>query len=134
MQGADRIRKDEGGKDVERCLLAHSQQSREDDLPRLFSEDLNNRGFLDFVLVQELLEHGSFKNAETNPQANPNQYDRERERNSPAPGGELIPRQSAERQNRQVREEETSRNAELWPGCDQPTLPVMTRPFHRQEN
>src|SRR5215472_11188593 len=113
MQCAYRIGKDEGCKNIERGLLAHPQQRRKNDLPRLFLKHLDNRSLLDFVLVQQLLEHGCLKNAETNPQANPNQYDRERERNSPAPGGKLIPRQSAERQNRQVREEQTSRDAEL---------------------
>src|SRR5215472_2421160 len=133
MQRAYGIGKDEGCKDIEGCLLSHAQQGRKDDLLRLLLEHFDNTRFLDLVLIQKLLEHGFLKNAETNPQANPNQYDRERERNSPAPGREFIPRQSAEGQYRQVREEQTSRDAELRPRCDQPTLSMMTRPFHRQE-
>src|SRR5215471_6961148 len=98
MQRTYGIGKDEGRKDIERCLLSHAQQRRKDDLLRLFLEHFDNRRFLDFILVQKLLEHRSLKNAETNPQANPNQYDRECERNAPAPGGKLISRQSAEGQ------------------------------------
>src|SRR6516162_8628253 len=131
MQGAYRIGKDEGCKDIEWCLLPHAQQGRKDDLLRLLFEYLHNRCLLYFVLVQKLLEHGSLKDTETNPQTYPNQYDRERERNSPSPGGELVSRQSAERQDRQVREEQTCRDAKLRPRGDQPTLSVMTRPFHR---
>src|SRR5262249_6014616 len=131
MQGAYGIGKDKGSEDIERGLLAHPQQCRKKDLLRLFLEHLDDRSLLDLVLIQKLLEHWRLKNAETNPQANPNQYDRECERNSPAPGGKLIPRQRAERQNRQVCKEQTSRDAKLRPGCNQPALPVMTRPFHR---
>src|SRR5215469_501190 len=134
MQRAYGIGKDEGSKDIERCLLSHPQQGRKNDLLRLFLEHFDNRRFLDLVFIQKLLEHRSLKNAETNPQANPNQYDRERERNSPPPVGERISRQSAERQDRQVREEQTSGNAELRPRCNQPTLAMMTRPFHRQQD
>src|SRR5215813_4230966 len=100
MQGAHGIGKDEGSEDIERCLLSHTQQGRKDDLLRLLLEHFDNRRFLNLVLIQKLLEHRSLKNAETNPQANRNQYDRERERNSPPPGGELISRQTAERQDR----------------------------------
>src|SRR5215813_12043529 len=123
MQGTYGIGKDESSKDIEWGLLAHPQQCRKNDFPRLFLKHLDDRCFFDFVLVQKLLEHRRFKDSEANPQADPNEYDRERERNSPAPGGELIPRQSAERQNRQIRKEQTSRNAKLRPRCNQPTLP-----------
>ena len=46
----------------ERCLLAHAQQSRENDFLRLFPKDLDG-SFLDFVLVQKLLKHRCFKDA-----------------------------------------------------------------------
>src|SRR5215469_10583569 len=126
MQRAHGICEDKGCEDVEWCLLAHSQQCGKDDLLRLFLEHFDDWCFLDFVFVQKLLKHGCFKDAETDPQANPNQYDRECKRNSPPPDRELIPRQSAEGQYRQVREEQASRDAELRPGCNQPTLPMMT--------
>src|SRR5215467_10285624 len=100
MQRAYGISEDKGCKDIERCLLSHPQQGRKDDLLRLFLEHFDDRRVLDLVFIQKLLKHRSLKNAETNPQANPNQYDRERERNSPPPGGELISRQSAEGQDR----------------------------------
>src|SRR5215469_14279974 len=104
MEGAYGIGKDESCEDIERCLLSHAQQRRKDDLLRLFLEHFDNRRFLDLIGIQKLLEHRCLKNAEADPQANPDQYNRECERNSPAPAGELISRQSAKSQNRQVRE------------------------------
>ena len=89
LQRADRVGEDEGGEDIERRLLGHPQQSREDDLLRLLLDDFEDRRLLDLVLVQELLEYRRLEDAEPDPQADADQDDRQRERNAPAPGQEL---------------------------------------------
>src|ERR1019366_7999563 len=73
------------------------------------------------------------KDAKANPQADANENDRESERNSPAPSGELIARPCAETKDRKVCEKQAAWDAKLWPRRHQPALPVMTRPFHRQQ-
>ena len=90
MQGANGIGKDKCGKDIEWSLFGHPEQRRQHDFLRLFLDDLNNRGFLDSAGIQELPKHRRLEDVKTNPQANPNEYDRERKRDSPAPRGELI--------------------------------------------
>ena len=71
--------------------------------------------FLDPVVAQQLAEHRCLEDAEPNPQANSNQDDRQRERDTPAPGGELIAGPSAEGQYHKVREKQTGRDSELRP-------------------
>ncbi len=77
--------------------------------------DFDNRRFLDLVGVQETLEHRSLENAEADPQADGDQNDRQRERNTPAPNEELVARQGAEGEYREVRQEQSGRHAELRP-------------------
>ena len=119
VQRADRVGEDEGGKDVERRLFGHAQQCREDDFPRLFLDDFEDRGLLDLVAVQELLEHRRLQDAEANPQADADQDDRKRERNAPAPDHELVARPGAEGEDRQVRQEAVRRERRIA---------AMTRP------
>src|SRR5712671_6930872 len=105
MQGADCISEDEGSEDVERRLLRQPQQGRQDNLLRLLSDNLDDWRLLDLLVVQERLEHRRLENAEANPQADADQNDRQREGNAPAPGGELIARQLAEGEHREIGQE-----------------------------
>jgi hypothetical protein len=54
-------------------------------------------------VVQEALEHRRLRDAEADPQADADEYNRQRERNTPAPGDELVARPGAEGEDRQVR-------------------------------
>src|ERR1700694_1436555 len=108
MQRADRISEDERSEDVERRLLRQPQQSRQNDLFRLLSDNLDDRRLLDLVVVQKRLKHRRFENSEAHPQADANQNDRQCEGNAPAPDGELITRQLAEREHREIRQEQTA--------------------------
>jgi len=105
MQRADRISEDKRSEDVERRLLRQPQQSRQDDLLRLLSDNLDDRRLLDLVIVKERLEHRRLENAEADPQADTDQNDRQREGNAPAPDGELIARQLAEGEHREIGQE-----------------------------
>ena len=67
MQSADGIGEDKGGEDVERGLLRHPQQRRQDDFLRLSLDDFDNRSPLDSLVIEKLLEHRRLKDAETNP-------------------------------------------------------------------
>src|SRR5207244_943143 len=101
---------------------------------RLPLYDLDNRGLFDSPRVQELPEHRCLKDAEPNPQTDPNENDGKRERDPPAPGSKLIARPSAERQYRKIGQEETAWDAELRPRGHQAALTMMARPFHRQKH
>src|SRR5712672_3598761 len=105
MQRADRVSEDERGEDVERRLLRDAQQSRQNDLLRLLSDNLDDRCLLDLVVVEKRLEHWRFENAEADPQADADQNDRQGEGNAPAPDGELIARQLAEGEHREIGQE-----------------------------
>src|SRR6185437_4001857 len=115
MQRANRVSEDERREDIERRLLRHAQQSRKDDLSWLSLDDFEDRGFLDLVGIQQLLEYGRLEDAEADPKADTDKNDRKPERKPPAPDGELIARPGAEPQDRQVRQEQAARHAELRP-------------------
>src|SRR5271166_1523781 len=68
-QRSDSICKNERCEDVERRLLGHAQQGREDDPTRLFLDDFDDRSPLDLVVVEKLLENRSLQDAEPDPQA-----------------------------------------------------------------
>ncbi len=92
-------------------------------------------GAFSILLVSSsLLEHRRLEDAEADPQADADQNDRERERDAPAPGRELVARPGAERQDREVRQEQAARHAELRPRRHQAALSVMARPFHREQH
>ena len=123
LQGADRVGEDEGGEDVERRLFGHPQQRRPDDLHRLLLDDFEDRGLLDLLGVQELLEHRRFEDAEPDPQADADQDDRQRERNAPAPDQEVVAGcPCAERKDREVRQQQPAGHAELRPRRHQSAL------------
>src|SRR6266536_324447 len=103
MQGTHRIGKDERGEHIERRLFRHAQQCRKDDLLRLLLDDFENGSPLDSILVLELLKYRRLEDTKADPQADADEYDRQRERNSPAPDGELIARPLAEGQYRKIR-------------------------------
>ena len=74
------------------------------------------------------------EDAEADPQADADQNDREGEWKTPAPNQELVARPGAERQNREVGQEQSGRHAELRPRRHQPALAVGARPFHGQQH
>jgi hypothetical protein len=115
LQRVDRIGENESREDVERRLLGHPRQRRQDDLARLLLDDFEDRRLLDAVGFEKLLKHRSLENAEADPQAHSDQNDRERERDTPAPDHELIAGPGAEYEHRHVRQEQAGRHAELRP-------------------
>src|SRR6516164_7388933 len=134
VQRLDPIGKYERGEDIERRLLGHAQQRRQDDLLRLFPADFEDGRLLDLVVSQDLLENGCLQNAEADPQTDAHQNDGERKRNSPAPGVELVARHLAECENGKVGQKQTAWHAELRPGCHQPSFAVGARPFHGKQH
>jgi hypothetical protein len=60
--------------------------------------------------------------------------DRERERDAPAPRQEFVARPGAERKDREIRQQQPARHAELRPRGHQTALTVGTRPFHREQH
>jgi hypothetical protein len=67
-------------------------------------------------------------------QPNSHHDEAESKRDAPPPAQKLVPRHLAERQDREVRDEETGRPAILWPCRDEPPIPACARPFHRQQD
>jgi hypothetical protein len=67
VQRTNCIGEDEDAKDVAWCLLRHPHQGREDDLPRLLLDDLDDRGPFDLFFIQELPEHRRLKDTQANP-------------------------------------------------------------------
>src|SRR5260370_14089362 len=67
VQRADGVSEDERGEDIERRLLGHPQQCRQQYLLRMLLEDLDDGGLLDFPGIQQLLEHRRLKDAKANP-------------------------------------------------------------------
>src|SRR5215831_4176317 len=132
MQRPNRVREDERGEDIEGCLLRHARGRREDDFLWLLLDDLEEGCALHLVGVDKSLEHGRLENAEPDPQADAHEDDRQRKRDAPTPLGELVTGPGAEGQYRKIGEEQTAGDTELRPGCNEPTLAVMARPFHRQ--
>ena len=115
MQGACSVREDEGGEDIERRLLAHARECREEDLFRVTLDHLQHRRLFDLVLGGEFGEYRRLHDAETNPQADCDQRDREQERHAPAPSQELLTGHLAEGEHREIGEEQPARHAELRP-------------------
>ena len=75
--------------------------------------------------LSSCLEHRRLQNAETDPQAEADQNDREREWNAPAPDEELIARLVAEGEDREVGQEQAAGHAELRPRGHQAALVVV---------
>ena len=71
----------------------------------MFLKNFNVGCFLNFIFMQELLEHRRIKDAKANPKSDSNENDREREWNSPAPSVELIARHLAEREDCKIGQE-----------------------------
>jgi hypothetical protein len=126
------VGEDEGDIDEDRRHLPHSHQRSEDDLLRLALEDLNHRCARNPLLGNDLLEDRRLEDAEPDPQTNPDHDDAQQERHAPAPAQELVARQFAERQDREVGEEKAGRSAELRPGRDEPM--VFARAAHSIDN
>src|SRR5579859_3077437 len=97
-------------------------------------EDRDNGSLLDLLGLDEILENRRLEDAESNPQSDAHQNDREREGYAPTPGEELIAGELAGDEHGKVGQEQAARHAELRPGRDQPTLTVGARPFHRQQH
>jgi hypothetical protein len=97
-------------------------------------EDFQDRHAFDAFLVEHLLEDRGFGDAEPDPQPDANHDDAEEERNPPSPDEELVARQPAEEQHRQVRQEQSGRPAELRPGGEEAAIFVGARPLHRQQH
>jgi hypothetical protein len=103
-------------------------------ISRLPLEHLDDRRALDLALRYQLFEHRRLENAEPHPQADSDQDDTEQEGYAPAPLEELVAGERAEREDREVGEEETRRHAELRPGCDEAAIVMGACPFHRDQH
>src|SRR6266852_6648779 len=104
-----------GRDDVERCLLGHSYKRRKENLFRVPPDHFQHRLAHNLLFGDELGEDRRLENAQADIEADPDQNDAEEERHAPAPGDELVARNSAERQECQVREQQAARHAELRP-------------------
>ena len=133
VQDGRAVSEKKGGKDVERALLGHPRQRRQDDLPRLAPQHLQHRRARDLLPVEDALKHGRFEKAQPNVEPDPDHDDRQPERHPPSPFEELIARNRAEDQHENVGEEEPGRTTPLRPGGDKAAMLVGPRPFHRHQ-
>jgi len=127
------IGEDEGDEDVERALLGHPAEGREDDLPRLSAKHLDNRRARHLLLIEDALEYRRLEDAQANPHADRDHDDADPERHAPSPGQELIAGNRAEHEHHDVGDEEPGRSAPLRPGGDEAAMCVGLGPFHRDQ-
>ena len=95
--------------DIAWRLLRQAQQCGQDDLLGLPLQHLEHRNALGALLVQDLLEHRRFHDAETDPQSDADHDGAEEERDAPAPDQELVAGIPTEEQHRAVRQEQSGR-------------------------
>ena len=67
-------------------------------------------------------------------QAERDQDNAEQEGNAPAPRKEVLARHRAQREDRQIREKQASRYAELRPGSDESAMAIRLCPLHREKH
>jgi len=128
------VDEDKGGIDIERTLLRHPRQRGQDDLLRLSFDYFDHRRAFDAAFFQNLPENRRLKYAEPDVEADPDHDDREPERDAPTPCQELITRDRAESQHREVGEEQSGRVAPLGPGRNETAMGVGARPFHGHQS
>jgi len=114
--------------------LSRPRERDEDDFLGLAFQDLDNRCVRDPLVRDYLAEDRRLEDAEPDPQPNSHHDEAQPERDAPSPAQELIPRHLTERQDREVREEETCRPAKLRPRRDEPAIFARAGPFHRQQH
>jgi hypothetical protein len=91
-------------------------------------------GARDPLIRDHLPEDRRLEDAEPDPQPDPDHDEAQPEGDAPPPTEKLIARHLAERQDREVGEEETGRPAKLRPGREEPPIFAGARPFHRQQH
>ena len=133
MQHRRSVGEDEGDEDVERSLLPHSRQCRQDDLLWVPAEHFDDRRARHLLLIEDALEDRSLEDSKADPQAERNHHDADPERHAPSPVEELITRNRAEREDRDVGDEQTGRRTPLRPRGDEPAMRIGLGPLHRDQ-
>src|SRR6516165_8771728 len=78
------------------------------------------------------LKDGVSRITEADVETHPDHDDAEQERDAPSPNQELIARERAKGEHRQICQKQPDRQPELWPRGNEATMLVRSRPFHRQ--
>src|SRR5580693_8467671 len=93
-----------------------------------------HRRFFDFVFSEEFGKNRRLKNPEPDPEPDDDKNCTENEWHAPAPIKKFVSRDDVERDDNQIRQEQTGRHAKLRPGSDKSAIAMAFRPFHRQQD
>src|SRR5205823_3405600 len=96
-------------------------------------DDGEHRGAVDLALRQQPGEYRGLQNAEPDVEPNADQNETKCERDTPAPGQELLGRHLTECEHREISEEKSAGNSELRPRRNKAAECVAARPFHRHQ-